>query len=62
MDASEVKRLRELENGKLKRMLTDAHLDVRALKKRLRHKTRRSCVIPTAVAGVTRQERSPHGY
>ena len=34
MDASEAKRLRELEleNGKLKRLLTEAHLDIHALK------------------------------
>ena len=33
MDASEAKRLRELEleNGKLKRLLADAHLDIHAL-------------------------------
>ena len=34
MDASEAKRLRELEleNGKLKRLLAEAHLDIHALK------------------------------
>ena len=34
MDASEAKRLRELEleNGKLKRRLAEAHLDIHALK------------------------------
>ena len=34
MDASETKRLRELElqNGKLKRLLAEAHLDIHALK------------------------------
>ena len=34
MDASEAKRLRELEleNGKLKRLLAKAHLDIHALK------------------------------
>lgn len=34
MDASEAKRLRELEleNGKLKRLLAQAHLDIHALK------------------------------
>ena len=33
MEASEAKRLRELEleNGKLKRLLAEAHLDIRAL-------------------------------
>ena len=33
-DASEAKRLRELEleNGKLKRLLAEAHLDIHALK------------------------------
>ena len=46
MDASEAKRLRELEleNGKLKRLLAEAHLDIHALKsvfgtKRLPHKS-----------------------
>ena len=34
MDASEAKRLRELEleNGKLKRLLAEAHLDIHALR------------------------------
>ena len=34
MDATEAKRLREmeLENGKLKRLLAEAHLDIHALK------------------------------
>ena len=34
MDVSEAKRLRELEleNGKLKRLLAEAHLDIHALK------------------------------
>lgn len=34
MDATKAKRLRELEleNGKLKRLLTEAHLDIHALK------------------------------
>ena len=37
MDASEDKRLRELEleNGKLKRLLAEAHLDIHALKSAL---------------------------
>jgi putative transposase len=46
MDASEAKRLRELglENGKLKRLLAEAHLDIHALKsvlgtKRQHHKS-----------------------
>ena len=32
MDSSEAKRLRELVNGKLKRLLAEAHLDIHALK------------------------------
>ena len=53
MDESEIKRQRELKlkNGKLKRLLAKAHLDVRALKKRFRHKRRHSCAIAHSSCG-----------
>ena len=49
MDASEAKRLRELglENGKLARLLADAHLNIYAFKKRVWDKTGHLGATPT---------------
>ena len=50
MDASEAKRLRELEleNGKLKRLLAEAHLDIHALKSVFGIKTGHLSASPTS--------------
>ena len=50
MDATEAKRLRELEleNGKLKRRLAEAHLDIHALKSVFGIKTRHLVASPTS--------------
>ena len=60
-DASEAKRLRELEleNGKLKRLLAEAHLDIHALKKRLGHKALASQVKREAVSSMVNTTSCP---
>ena len=59
MDASEAKRLRELEleNGKLKRLLAEAHLDIHAPKQRLWHKALASQVKREAIGRMVTEHR-----